>query len=49
MTILMVEQSVRLALRASHRACVLSTGSVVPTGRAQDRLVLEAVRKAYLG
>ena len=49
MTILMVGQNVRLALRASHRACVLSTGSVVPTGRAQDRLVLEAVRKAYLG
>jgi branched-chain amino acid transport system ATP-binding protein len=49
MTILMVEQNARLALRASDRAYVLSTGSVVLEGRAQDLLEDEAVRKAYLG
>jgi branched-chain amino acid transport system ATP-binding protein len=49
MTILMVEQNARLALRASDRAYVLSTGSIVLEGRAQDLLEDEAVRKAYLG
>jgi branched-chain amino acid transport system ATP-binding protein len=49
MTILMVEQNARLALRASDRAYVLSTGSVVLEGWAQDLLEDEAVRKAYLG
>ena len=49
MTILMVEQNIRLALRASHRACVLSAGSVALEGRAPDRLEDEAVRKAYRG
>jgi branched-chain amino acid transport system ATP-binding protein len=49
MTILMVEQNARLALRASDRAYVLSTGSVVLEGRAQDLLEDEAIRKAYLG
>jgi branched-chain amino acid transport system ATP-binding protein len=49
MTILMVEQNARLALRVSDRAYVLSTGSVVLEGRAQDLLEDEAVRKAYLG
>jgi branched-chain amino acid transport system ATP-binding protein len=49
MTILMVEQNARLALRASDRAYVLSTGSIVLEGRAQDLLEHEAVRKAYLG
>jgi branched-chain amino acid transport system ATP-binding protein len=49
MTILMVEQNARLALHASDRAYVLSTGSIVLEGRAQDLLEDEAVRKAYLG
>ena len=49
MTILMVEQNARLALRASDRAYVLSTGSVVLEGRAQDLLEDAAIRKAYLG
>jgi branched-chain amino acid transport system ATP-binding protein len=49
MTILMVEQNARLALRASDRAYVLSTGSVVLEGRAHDLLEDEGVRKAYLG
>ena len=49
MTILMVEQNARLALRGSDRAYVLSTGSVVLEGPAQALLEDEAVRKAYLG
>lgn len=49
MTILVVEQNAGLALRASDRAYVLSTGSVVLEGRAQDLLEDEAVRKEYLG
>ena len=49
MTILMVEQNARLALRASDRAYVLSTGSVVLEGQAQDLLEDETIRKAYLG
>jgi branched-chain amino acid transport system ATP-binding protein len=49
MTVLMVEQNARLALRASDRAYVLSTGSVVLEGGARDLLENDAVRKAYLG
>jgi ABC-type branched-subunit amino acid transport system ATPase component len=49
MTILMVEQNARLALRASDRAYVLNTSSVVLEGGAQDLLEDEAIRKAYLG
>jgi branched-chain amino acid transport system ATP-binding protein len=45
----MVEQNARLALRASDRAYVLASGSVVLEGRAADLLENEAVRKAYLG
>jgi branched-chain amino acid transport system ATP-binding protein len=48
-TIAMVEQNARLALRASDRAYVLASGSVVLEGRAADLLENEAVRKAYLG
>jgi branched-chain amino acid transport system ATP-binding protein len=48
-TIAMVEQNARLALRASDRAYVLSTGSVVLEGPAAALLENEAVRKAYLG
>jgi branched-chain amino acid transport system ATP-binding protein len=48
-TIAMVEQNARLALRASDRAYVLAAGAVVLEGRAVDLLENEAVRKAYLG
>lgn len=49
LTIVMVEQNARLALRVSNRAYVLSTGTVVMEGRAEDLLENAAVRKAYLG
>jgi branched-chain amino acid transport system ATP-binding protein len=48
-TIVIVEQNARLALHASDRAYVLSTGSVAVEGRARDLLQDAAVRRAYLG
>jgi branched-chain amino acid transport system ATP-binding protein len=49
MTILLVEQNARAALKIAHRAYVLETGKVVLSGPAQDLLRDERVRKAYLG
>jgi len=48
-TILLVEQNARAALKIAHRAYVLETGKVVLSGPAQDLLRDERVRKAYLG
>ena len=45
----MVGQNTRVALRASERVHVLSTGLALIEGRARDLLEAEAVRKAYLG
>ena len=49
MTIVIVEQNARLALHASDRVYVLSTGNVVLEGRASELMENETVRKAYLG
>lgn len=48
-TILLVEQNARAALRTAHRGYVLETGRVVLSGAASDLLQDEGVRKAYLG
>ena len=48
-TILLVEQNANLALRVAHRAYILTTGSITLSGRADDLLADEGVRKAYLG
>ena len=48
-TILLVEQNARAALRLAHRACVLVTGAVALEGPARDLLDDPAVRRAYLG
>ncbi len=48
-TILLVEQNARAALKIAHRGYVLETGRVVLSGRAQELLQDERVRKAYLG
>ena len=48
-TILLVEQNARAALRLAHKGYVLETGTVVLSGRASDLLADERVRKAYLG
>ena len=48
-TILLVEQTAKMALTVSDRAYVLETGSVVLEGRAADLLDNEQVKEAYLG
>lgn len=49
MTILLVEQNARLALKYAHRGYVLEMGSVVLTDLAQNLLIHPKVRDAYLG
>ena len=49
MTILLVEQNARMALKVSHRAYVLETGKIGMTGTGQDLLHNEEVKKLYLG
>jgi branched-chain amino acid transport system ATP-binding protein len=48
-TILLVEQNVFQSLRIAHRAYVLETGRVVLTGKGEELLGNEHVKKAYLG
>ncbi|NMB16292.1 MAG: ABC transporter ATP-binding protein [Firmicutes bacterium] len=48
-TILLVEQNARLALKIAHRAYVLATGRVAVSGDAADLANDEKLRKAYLG
>jgi branched-chain amino acid transport system ATP-binding protein len=48
-TILLVEQNARAALKLAHKGYVLETGSIVLSGPASDLLADERVRKAYLG
>jgi len=48
-TVLLVEQNARAALKLSERGYVLENGSVSLHGRGEDLLNNELVRKAYLG
>jgi branched-chain amino acid transport system ATP-binding protein len=48
-TVLLVEQNARAALRIAHHGYVLETGRVVMSASARELLADEAVRKAYLG
>jgi branched-chain amino acid transport system ATP-binding protein len=48
-TVLLVEQNARAALKVAHRGYVLETGKVVLSGPAEELLQDERVRKAYLG
>ena len=48
-TVLLVEQNARAALKIAHRGYVLETGRVVLSGAAKELLQDERVRKAYLG
>lgn len=48
-TVLLVEQNARAALKTAHRGYVLETGREVLTGSAEELLRDERVRKAYLG
>jgi branched-chain amino acid transport system ATP-binding protein len=48
-SVILVEQNSRLALKISHRAYVLETGSVSLSGEARNLLGDDAIRRAYLG
>jgi branched-chain amino acid transport system ATP-binding protein len=48
-TVLLVEQNARAALKIADRAYVLETGRTVLSGPANKLLLDERVRKAYLG
>lgn len=48
-SIILVEQNARLALRLANRGYVLESGSIVLEGEASELLHSEYIRKAYLG
>lgn len=48
-SVLLVEQNSRMALRISNRAYALSTGSVALSGRSADLLNDDRVKSLYLG
>jgi len=48
-TIMLVEQNARMALRLADRAYVLEVGNIVLEGHAKDLADDEHVKKAYLG
>ena len=48
-TVLLVEQNARTALRLAHRGYVIETGEITMEGPATSLLADERVQKAYLG
>ena len=48
-TIILIEQNARMALRLSHRAYILELGQIILEGNAKELINDEKVRKAYLG
>jgi branched-chain amino acid transport system ATP-binding protein len=48
-TIFLVEQNAHMALKVAHRGYVMENGRITLEGNAQNRLVNEEVKKAYLG
>jgi branched-chain amino acid transport system ATP-binding protein len=48
-SVLLVEQNSRMALRISHRAYALSTGSVALSGQSAELLQDDRVKSLYLG
>jgi branched-chain amino acid transport system ATP-binding protein len=49
LTILLVEQNVRIALDISNQAYVMETGKIVLEGKSCELLNNEALKKAYMG
>ncbi|MFP4390505.1 MAG: ABC transporter ATP-binding protein, partial [Desulfococcaceae bacterium] len=49
MTILLIEQNARLALKFAHRGYVLDTGEIVMEGAADKLAADPEIQKAYLG
>ena len=48
-TVLLVEQNARAALRLAHRAYVLETGRITSHGAAQELMSDELLQASYLG
>ena len=48
-TVLLVEQNAKKALTIADRAYVLETGNITLSGKAQDLLADDRIKKAYLG
>jgi branched-chain amino acid transport system ATP-binding protein len=48
-SIILIEQNARMALRLAHEAYILELGRVAIHGKAKDLIHNEVVRKAYLG
>ena len=48
-TILLVEQNAKKALKVSHRGYVLQTGAITLAGTGRELLTNDTVREAYLG
>lgn len=48
-TVLLVEQNAKAALRLAHRAYVLETGRITLEGPAHELMENEKIKKAYLG
>jgi branched-chain amino acid transport system ATP-binding protein len=48
-TILLVEQNARAALKLSHRGYVLENGRITLEGKGEDLIHNEQIKKAYLG
>jgi branched-chain amino acid transport system ATP-binding protein len=48
-SVLLVEQNSRMALRISHRAYVLTTGRIALSGQSSEMLRDERVKHLYLG
>lgn len=49
LTILLVEQNARMAMRIADRVCVLENGKIVLEGLAKELMSNEEVKKSYLG
>ena len=48
-SIILIEQNARMALKLAHRAYILEVGNIVLQGKAKDLAKDEKVKKAYLG
>ncbi len=49
MTILLVEQNVRMALRIAHRAYLIEAGVLIEEGEAKELIKSERILESYLG
>jgi branched-chain amino acid transport system ATP-binding protein len=48
-TVILIEQNARMALRLAHRAYILELGKIILQGTGRDLANNQAVKKAYLG